>query len=1197
MVSYTIKQCGDYIERINFSKKKKELEIPNLLLIQKKKFQELIDFELEETFSSFFPITNKNKTISLVFNKLYFEEPKIDYLTAKKLGKNYEYTINCSFSLLINNKVVQEKKVFLCFLPKMSYKGTFVVNGVEKVVVSQIVRSPGIYFAKIFEKNIGRFIYYFNFIPLFGTWLEFFFDLKEHLFVKLEKNRKISFAIFWLSLNLTEKQALELFLDDEMIENSFSNFKDYSAVDARKDFYHKLKPGEPIRKDEDIVKIIENLLFNEKNFSLGKAGRLKVNKKLNICERAYHKYLAEDILDRNNKVIFSKGTFIGKKETEILSDLIEKDKLKFFELKISPKKTLRFYRWFISNENNSDSSYVILGTQKSPLEEKQFKIQDFIVAINYFLNLKHNIGETDDIDDLSNRRVRTSADLIKNQIVNGLLKIEKGLREMIMGANEATISFKNLFSNKYLLTLIKDFFNTSQLCQFLDQTNPLAELANKRRISSLGVGGLNRERAGFEVRDVRPSFYGRFCPIETPEGQNIGLISNLATFARVNDLGFIETPYLKVKDGKVLQDEVVYLEADEEQHYIIGQAKIDTDEDNNLTHDLVIARYKNETIEVEKEKVNYIDVSPKQLFSISACTIPFLEHNDTTRALMGSNMQRQAVPVLNAENPLIATGIEYQIAKDSGLALLSSDEGVVEYVDGNEIVIKNSKGELINHKLYNYLRSNKDTLILQKPLVNIGDIVKKDQLIADGPGIVNGELALGNNILVAFISWYGYNFEDAIIVSERLIEKDIFTSVHIKELEIECRSTKQGSEEITWDIPNISSYEKRFLDEDGLIIPGTRVQVGDILVGKITPRGESNLTPEDRLLQVIFGEKSKNYKDTSLRVPNGYEGIVLSVHRYSKRDYENLGMDVFEIVKVFIAQKRKIQAGDKMSGRHGNKGVISKVVPKEDMPFLADGTPIDIILNPLGIPSRMNIGQVLELHLGLVAKKNNWKIFNPIFDGITIDQINTLLKENFPEAPEGKFSLYDGLTGEKFKSKISVGYIYLLKLYHMVEEKIHARNVGPYSLITQQPLGGKAQNGGQRFGEMEVWALEAYGASHLLQEMLTLKADDINGRINVYNALISGNKIPGSSIPESFLVLIRELKGLGLNVIVHQRNNFQKSEEDPLLDKKTYLESIDSLEKESEDFYQFIPKKDNMEAIFTFKSAVELERGEDDEKN
>ncbi|WP_339020973.1 DNA-directed RNA polymerase subunit beta [Spiroplasma endosymbiont of Atherix ibis] len=1042
---------------------------------------------------------------------------------------------------LVNIDIYKTGEVFFGEFPLMTDRGTFIINGSEKVVVSQLVRSPGSYFKEEMNRKNGEMIYFADIIPSRGTWLEFELDSKKTIdnkvsnvfYVKIDKSRKTTATSLLTSFKIQKEEILELFDNNEVIESSYE--LDTLTGDIEIDYenqvqeiYKKIRQGETATAD-GASKYLYGLLFDKRKYDLTKAGRFKLQQKLSVKNRLIGRVLAEDIVDVKGKVAFAKGTEITKDILDDLDKVLEAgamvQKINFNKA-ITSGNEIQKVKVFKDNDLRDETAKIIGITKKS--NDEFINLPDIIATISYAINLMDGIGEIDDIDHLGNRRVRTVGELLQNQFRIGMMRIEKNVREKLATSNPFKMKPSSIINNKPLTAIIGEFFNLSQLSQFMDQTNPLAELTNKRRLTALGPGGLSRDRAALEVRDVHPSHYGRICPIETPEGPNIGLINNLSTYAKINEYGFIETPYRKVKNTRVMSGEYEYLTADKEKEYVVAQANINLASDGTILDDQVIARYRGDDIMVAPQDIDYVDVSPKQIVSIATSCIPFLENDDANRALMGANMQRQAVPLINPESPIVGTGVEHEAARDSGDAVVATASGIVKYVDSKKIVIEQKDG-IKTYDLNDFSRSNNGTAITHLPIVKIGDKVKSKDILADGPSMEKGELALGQNVVVAFTTWNGYNYEDAVIISERIVIDDRFTSIHIDEYTIERRQTKQGPEEITKDIPNISEVSKKYLDEDGIVAIGSEVKVGDILVGKVTPKSQTQLSPEDKLLNAIFGEKSRNVKDNSLRVPNGGEGIIKSIKRFSRADGHDLPADILEIIKVYIVQKRKIQEGDKMAGRHGNKGVISKILPIEDMPHMEDGTPVDIMLNPQGVPSRMNIGQVLEIHLGMAAKKLGIKVNTPVFEGVKEQELQDIMKEAGMDN-YGKVKLIDGRTGEAFDKPISVGVMYMLKLSHMVDDKLHTRNIGPYSLITQQPLGGKAQNGGQRFGEMEVWALEAYGAAYTLREILTIKSDDIKGRIKTYESIVRSKAIPKPGIPESFNVLTKEIMGLGFDM-------------------------------------------------------------------
>lgn len=1119
--------------RWNYSKIEEVMGMPDLIEIQRDSYQWFLTEGIREVFNDISPIEDFTGNLVLEFIDHKLEStPK--YTEDECRERDVTYAVPLKVRVRLINKEtgeVKEQEVFMGDFPLMTEKGTFIINGAERVIVSQLVRSPGVYFDSQRDKN-GKELFSGTIIPNRGAWLEMEMDSNDVLYVRIDRTRKLPITVLIRALGYgTNAQILELMGEDEKILRTFEKDNTENQNEALIEIYKRLRPGEPPTV-ENAKSLLESLFFDSKRYDLAHVGRYKFNKKLRLRDRIFGKISAEDVEDpTTGEIILKKGEKIDRKTAELL------ESLKIKELKIQLPEDGLDSR-FRSEYNPKIVKVVSNGYSDEPgpeghRTEKHITVDDIIAAINYFINLPYGIGNIDDIDHLGNRRLRSVGELLQNQFRVGLARMERVVKERMTIQDVDTITPQGLINIRPVVAAIKEFFGSSQLSQFMDQTNPLAELTHKRRLSALGPGGLSRDRAGFEVRDVHHSHYGRMCPIETPEGPNIGLIGSLSTYARVNQYGFIETPYRKVdKERGVVTDEIEYLTADEEDAYIIAQANAPLDEEGRFIQKRVVARYADEIIVVPAEEVDYMDVSPKQLVSVAAALIPFLEHDDANRALMGANMQRQAVPLMQAEAPLVGTGIEHKVAMDSGVMIIAKNSGIVERVTAREIVVRrDSDNNLDVYKLHKFLRSNQGTCINQKPIVKKGDRVEKGQPIADGPSTDQGELALGRNVLVAFMPWEGYNYEDAILISERLVKDDVFTSIHIEQYEAEARDTKLGPEEITRDVPNVGEEALKDLDERGIIRIGAEVRAGDILVGKVTPKGETELTAEERLLRAIFGEKAREVRDTSLRVPHGEYGIVVDVKVFSRENGDELPPGVNEQVRVYIAQKRKISEGDKMAGRHGNKGVISRILPVEDMPFLPDGTPVDIVLNPLGVPSRMNIGQVLETHLGWAAKALGWHVATPVFDGAEESEIfETLKKANLPE--DGKTILRDGRTGLPFDSPVTVGYMYMLKLAHLVDDKIHARSTGPYSLVTQQPLGGKAQFGGQRFGEMEVWALEAYGASYTLQELLTVKSDDVIGRVKTYEAIVKGENVPEPGMPESFKVLIKELQSLALDVKV-----------------------------------------------------------------
>ena len=1127
-MAYTIKKYGDYRERRNYAKTKNVVELGNLLEIQKKPYDWFITEGIKEVFDDIFPVNSFTGNLTLEFGEYYFDAPRYTIKECKERYATYASPLKVK-ARLFNGETgeVKEQEIYLGDMPIMSESGTFIVNGAERVIVSQLVRSPSVYFTNEIDKN-GRKTITSQMIPNRGTWLEYEQDARDIVYVRIDRTRKVPITTLLRAIGLSnDEDILDLFGEDSLLVKTIEKDTNKNTDESLLDIHSKLRPGEPSTLDSAKNQLITRF-FDAFRYDLSKVGRYKFNKKLNVADRLLGCILAEDITV-NKKKLFTKGTEItkevweqlkevlgngyGVKEVLINSELDEHNKVQVVKVysKNDPKKVIN-----------------VIGNDQS-IDAKRLTISDIYASVSYYLNLLDGVGNFDEIDHLSNRRVRQVGELLQNQFRIGVSRIERVIRDRMSTQEISEVTPKTLINIRPLTAAMKEFFGSSQLSQFMDQTNPVSELANKRRLSSLGPGGLSRDRAGMEVRDVNPSHYGRLCPIETPEGQNIGLITALASYARVNEYGFIMTPYRKVKDKK-LTDEIVYMTADEELDYYISQAAIEVTDKDEIATEKVQVRFRGETIEVNADQVDYLDVSPQQVISIVTQGVPFLEHDDGKRALMGANMQRQAIPLLKSEAPLVGTGVEAISAKDSGVVVISKSDGIVDYVDSKKIIVKNTKGT-DTYYLNGFERSNAGTCYHQIPIVKVGDKVKMDQIIADGPCTENGEMALGRNVKVAFMNFEGYNYEDAVILNERLVKDDVYTSIHISDYQIECRDTKLGPEEFTRDIPNIGEDARKNLDENGIIRIGTEVKDDDILVGKVTPKGMAELTSEEKLLHAIFGEKTREVRDTSLRVPHGGEGIVHDVKIFTKEDCDELPAGVSKMIRVYIAQKRKISVGDKIAGRHGNKGVVSLVLPEEDMPYLPNGETVDILLNPLGVPSRMNIGQILEMHLGAAAKELGIYVATPAFDGATKTEIIDALKEAGLDE-DGKIVLYDGRTGKPFDNRISVGVMYMIKLHHMVDDKLHARSTGPYSLVTQQPLGGKAQFGGQRFGEMEVWALYAYGAANVLQEMITIKSDDVVGRVKVYEALVKGEPIPASGVPESFKVLIKEFQALGLDMTV-----------------------------------------------------------------
>lgn len=1127
----TIKYLNN--NRIDYSKISGTLPLPNLVEIQTESFKWFITQGIKEVLEDVFPIANYSETLQIEYVDCRFDQPKYDYLECKERDMTYSAPLRVTLRLRFKETgEIKESEVFMGDFPLMTKSGTFIINGAERVIVSQLVRSPGAYMSKTMDKS-GKYLYEGDLIPTRGTWLQFESDQKDVLSVRIDRQRKMYATILLKALGLeNDAEIEELFgVRDNLHGTLEKDAEINTAQKALYEIFRKLKPGEPVT-EEGSANFLVQKFFDHKRYDLGRAGRYKYAEKLGIYNRLVDRVLAEPLVSADGEIVYPEGTLLTKEMVEELRDA------KFFEqgahvrhvsinTNLDSHDIVNFIHVYADEKRTIISP--VVGTDLN-LTEPCVTIPDILAVFSYFMNIMDGFGATDDIDHLGNRRVRCVGELIENQFRIGLSKMGKAVREKMSIADLENVTPQSLVNIRPLTAAIKEFFATSQLSQFMDQTNPLAELTNKRRLSALGPGGLTRDRATFDVRDVHYSHYGRICPIETPEGQNIGLINNLASYAKVNRYGFIETPYRIVdKETCRVLDKAVYLSADDERGHIIAQANVNLGENGEILDDHVISRFDGENVIADKDQIDFIDVSPKQIVSIAASCIPFLENDDTTRALMGANMQRQALPLLRPHAPFVGTGMEHVIARDSGSAVVAEEDGVVKYVDSKRIVVITKDGGEHEYRLQKFGRSNQGTCMNQKPIVKVGQEIHTNDVIADGPAMDNGDLALGQNVTIAFMTWNGYNYEDAVIMSERLVKDDVYTTIHIEEYDLECHDTKLGVEEITRDVPNINEDAKAFLDERGIIIPGAEVKEGDILVGKVTPKGQTEPTPEEKLLMAIFAEKTKDGKDSSLRVPHGGAGIVLDVKTFSRKNGDELAPGVNEVVRVYIVQKRKISEGDKMSGRHGNKGVISRILPVEDMPFLPDGTPIDIMLNPLGVPSRMNIGQILEIHLGMACKKLGLKIATPVFDGMSNDEIFDLMAKAGMEK-DGKTILYDGRTGDRFDERISVGVMYMIKLVHMVDDKLHARATGPYSLVTQQPLGGKAQNGGQRFGEMEVWALEAYGAAHILQEILTIKSDDRVGRKKTYEAIIKQREIPKSGIPEAFLVLQKELQGLAINV-------------------------------------------------------------------
>ena len=1139
-MAYKLKQSGDYRKRRNFSMIKNSLAISDLLEVQTESYKWFATEGIKEVFETFSPIESFSGSLSLEFGEYEFGTPRYSIKECKDRQITYAAPLKVQ-TRLFNNETgeVKEQEIFLGDMPLMTDAGTFIINGAERVVVSQLVRSPSVYYSKEIDKN-GKPVFASKVIPSRGTWLEYETDAKDVIYIRIDRNRKVPMTTLLRAVGLSsDEDILSLFDNDVYLKNTIEKDSTHNTDEALIEIYEKLRPGEPTTLDSSKNQLITRF-FDDFHYDLAKVGRYKFNKKLNVKDRLLGNRLAEDIII-DGEVKIEKGTLINKEVYEELCTYLDNG-YGVTEAKVNEDLTINSS---IDEHNkiqvihlysNVDDKKIVKVIGNDPSANiMNLTMSDFYASVSYYLNLNEGIGKDDEIDHLGNRRVKQVGELLQNQFRIGLTRLERVVRERMTIQDLDVITPQTLINTKPITSSIKEFFGSSQLSQFMDQTNPLSELTHKRRISALGPGGLSRERAGFEVRDIHYTHYGRLCPVESPEGPNIGLISALSSFAIINEYGFVETPYRKVVDGKVT-DEIMYMSADEEDKYIIAQASEPVDEEGKFINDRIRVRHREEITVADKDKVNFVDVSPKQLVSVAAAMIPFLEHDDVKRSLMGSNMQRQAVPLLTAESPIVGTGIEYRAARDSGITVLAKSDGIVEKVTGDEIRIRNKKDEIDTYRLRKFKRTNGGTCINQRPVVVKGEKVKAGDLIADGPSTKNGEMALGKNVLIAFTTWEGYNYEDAVLINERLVKEDVYTSIHIEEYDCECRDTKLGPEEITRDIPNVGDDSLKDLDENGIIRIGAEVRPGDILVGKVTPKGETELTAEERLLRAIFGEKAREVRDTSLRVPHGEAGTIVDIKIFTRENSDELGPGVNQIIRCYIATKRKISVGDKMAGRHGNKGVISRILPEEDMPFLPDGTPVDIVLNPLGVPSRMNLGQVLEVHLGMAAKALGWKVATPVFDGATDEEIRELLKKA-GLSEDGKTILYDGRTGEAFDHPITVGVMYMLKLHHLVDDKIHARSTGPYSVITQQPLGGKAQFGGQRFGEMEVWALEAYGAAYTLQEMLTTKSDDVVGRVKTYEAIVKGENVPEPGVPEGFKVLIKELQSLGLDIQLYSVDN------------------------------------------------------------
>ena len=1164
-MAYKIKKFGDHTERRYYGSSRNTLELSNLLEIQKSSFERFLKEGIKEVFDDVFPVESFSGSLSLEFGDYSFDEPKYSVKESKERRVSYAAPLKVQARLFINETgEVKEQEVYLGDMPLMTPTGSFIINGVERVINSQLVRSPSIYFKNEVDKN-GRNLIKSEIIPNKGTWLEFELDARNIFHVRIDRTRKVTMTTLLRALGLSsDEDIIKVFGEDEIITNTIAKDSTSNTDEALIEIYEKLRPGEPATLDSSKNQLVTRF-FDKFRYDLAKVGRYKFNRKLNVLDRLLNNKIAEDIKD-GKTVVVKKGTVITKEILESIRPLFENG-YGVHEVKINDEldQYNKVQEVLVYANDGSNKVLKVIGNDQT-INERRLTISDVYAATSYYLNLQYGVGHLDEIDHLGNRRVRQSGELIGNQFKIGIERMERVIRERMSTQEIDAVTPKSLINIRPVTAALKEFFGSSQLSKFMDQINPVAELNDKRRLSALGPGGLSRDRAGMEVRDVNPSHYGRICPIETPEGQNIGLITSLASYAKVNEYGFIMTPYRKVIDG-VVQKDIVYMTADEEEDYYISQATINCDAKGKILDEQVPARLGGENLIIPTEKVNYIDVSPNQIVSITTSMIPFMEHDDANRTLMGANMQRQAVPLLKPQAPIIGTGVEYMAAHDSGAVVVAEEDGVVDYVDAKKIIVKSADGKKHTYEMIAYQRSNAETCYNQHPIVRKGDAVHKDMVLADGPSTENGELALGRNLLVAFMTFNGYNYEDAVILNERIVKDDVLTMVHIEMKEIECRDTKLGPEEFTRDIPNVSEEARKNLGEDGIIRIGTEVKENDILVGKVTPKGVQELSSEEKLLHAIFGEKTREVRDTSLRVPHGSDGIVHDVQIFTKENSDELPAGVSKIVRVYLIKKRKMQVGDKMAGRHGNKGVVSLVLPEEDMPYLPDGTPVDIMLNPLGVPSRMNLGQILELHMGNAGRKLGCKICTPVFDSATIKDIEDITKEAGLDA-DYKTDLYDGRTGEKFDKRVAVGVMYMIRLVHMVDDKLHARATGPYSLVTQQPLGGKAQFGGQRFGEMEVWALYAYGAAHVLQEILTIKSDDVLGRVKVYEELVKGQPVDQAGVPESFRVLIKEFQALGLDISVITKSGETKEikeleDEEDKLDTPVTIDEID-INKETE---------------------------------
>ena len=1137
-------QYGQHRQRRSFARISEVIDLPNLIEIQTSSYNWFMEEGLREMFRDISPIEDFTGNLQLEFVDYHLEAPK--YPVDESKERDVTYAAPLRVKVRLHNKETEEVKeqdVFMGDFPLMTDDGTFVINGAERVIVSQLVRSPSVYYNAKIDKN-GKRGFGSTVIPNRGAWLEYEIDARDVVHVRIDRTRKLPITVLLRALGFSsDDEIINLIGDNEYLRNTLERDNTETTEKAMLEIYERLRPGEPPTLDS-AKSLLYSRFFDPKRYDLANVGRYKMNKKLDVQNRLFNQTLAETLVDpETGEILLEKDEVIDRRALDRLLPHLEKgvgfQEIVHSEAILEEPTTIQSIKVYAPNPNTDEPQIInIISNAYVDTSIKNITPADIIASVSYFFNLLHGVGNTDDIDHLGNRRLRSVGELLQNQFRIGLSRMERVVKERMSINDTASIVPQQLINIRPVIASIKEFYGSSQLSQFMGQTNPLEELTHKRRLSALGPGGLTRERAGMEVRDVHYSHYGRMCPIETPEGPNIGLINSLSTFAKVNKFGFIETPYRRVdpETGRVTSH-IDYLTADVEDNYIVAQANAPLAEDGSFIGEEVVGRFQGDNTVFKREQIDYMDVSPKQVVSAATACIPFLENDDSNRALMGANMQRQAVPLLNPQAPLVGTGMEHVVARDSGAAVLATHTGIVEHVEAKEIRVrrvetidgKEVKGDLTTHRLDKFIRSNQGTCYNQRPIVSVGDRVEPNYILADGPSMENGELGLGRNVLTAFMTWDGFNYEDAIIMSERLVKDDDYTSAGIEEYESEARDTKLGPEEITRDIPNVGEEALRHLDDRGIIRIGAEVRDGDILVGKVTPKGVTELTAEERLLHAIFGEKAREVRDTSLRVPHGAGGIVLDVKVFNREDGDELPPGVNQLVRVYIVQKRKISVGDKMAGRHGNKGVISRILPESDMPFLPDGTPIDVMLNPLGVPSRMNIGQVLELHLGMASRKLGLHMATPVFDGANEEDVWSTMEEAGMDR-DGKTTLYDGRSGEPFDNRVTVGVMYLIKLDHMVDDKLHARSTGPYSLVTQQPLGGKAQFGGQRFGEMEVWALEAYGAAYTLQEILTVKSDDVVGRVKTYEAIVKGESVPQPGVPESFKVLIKELQSLGLDV-------------------------------------------------------------------